>query len=167
MAAPLFLCQLRAGSRSKLLAAPGHTCCAASRKINPTIGAEQSWTTHTSPHTRGVSVSHQVRPTTVAPWSFRAMASSPGRRVRTRALRFVASACIPTGKLQRQRRHVSARTSCYPTSCKTRQTTTAQPHYRQAKQNSRNLSNITTQRDLVNQSLPPRAVAEFRFPLSD
>src|ERR1035441_6457437 len=69
---------------------------------------------HASPHATsgGISVSDQVRRTTVAPWSFRKPARKPVRRSGTRALRFVASACIPTGKLQRKRRHVSARTSC-------------------------------------------------------
>src|ERR1017187_6514577 len=69
---------------------------------------------HASPHATsgGISVSDQVRRTTVAPWSFRKPARKPVRRSGTRALRFVASACIPTGKLQRKRRQVSARTSC-------------------------------------------------------
>src|SRR5664280_2561710 len=86
----------------------------------PTIGTGQPLrglsdrSAHASPHATsgGVSVSDQVRRTTVAPWSFRKPARKPVRRSGTRALRFVASACIPTGKLQRKRRHVSARTSC-------------------------------------------------------
>jgi hypothetical protein len=67
----------------------------------------------------------------------------------TRALRFVASACIPTGKLQRKRRHVSARILQYL--FYRIESKTAQPeHYRQAKVDSQNLFNISTGLPAVN-----------------
>ncbi len=99
----------------------------------------------------GILVSAQVRHPTVAPWSFRNPALRRMRRSGTRALRFVASACIPGGKLQRKRRHVSARIlqlQFYRIESKT-----AQPeHYRQAKYDSQNLSNISTGLPAVNPS---------------
>ena len=94
-----------------------------------------------------ISVSDQVRRTTVAPWSFRKPARKPVRRSGTRALRFVASVCIPTGKLQRKRRHVSARTSCKAILQDGDRCSTAR-HYRQAKYDSQNPFNITSRQTL-------------------
>jgi len=99
----------------------------------------------------GISVSDQVRRTTVAPWSFRKPARKPVRRSGTRALRFVASACIPTGKLQRKRRHVSARTSCDIILQDEDRCSTA-PHHRQAKYDSQNPFNIASGKTFVNQT---------------
>ena len=98
---------------------------------------------------RGILISDQVRRTTVAPWSFRKPARKPLRRSGTRALRFVASACIPTGKIQRKRRHVSARTSCNQYSDRTL-SLPQHSHHRQAKHNSQNHSNIATPAGHVN-----------------
>ena len=68
----------------------------------------------------------------------------------TRALRIVASACIPIGMLRRKRRHVSARI-LQTTLQDIDQSSTAR-HYRQAKQNSQNLFNIPTGLPGVNSS---------------
>jgi hypothetical protein len=99
----------------------------------------------------GISVSDQVRRTTVAPWSFRKPARKPVQKSGTRALRFVASACIPAGKLQRKRKHVSARTSCSSILQDRDRCGTAR-HYRQAKYDSQNPFTIASRDTSVNQT---------------
>lgn len=78
-----------------------------------------------------------IKPTTVAPRSL----PTPVPQVRisgTRALRFVTSAHIPTGKLQRKRRLVSARILFHHFQTRIKITAAQPTHYRQAKGNSRN-----------------------------
>jgi hypothetical protein len=65
---------------------------------------------------------------------------------RTRALRFVASACIPIEMLRRKRRHVSAR--ILQTTLQDMDQSSTARHYRQAKQNSQNFSTIATGTEL-------------------
>ena len=96
-------------------------------------------TAHTSPLARrGILVSDQVRLTTVTPCRS-APARGRKRRSGTRALRFVASACIPTGSPA----EAQARFSEDPARIlqDMDQSSTAR-HYRQAKQNSQNLLTI-------------------------
>jgi hypothetical protein len=62
--------------------------------------------------------------------------------------RFVASACIPTGKLQRKRRYVSARI-LYSILQDVTQGSTAR-HYRQAKHDSQNSHTISIPKAHVN-----------------
>jgi len=129
-------------------------------KFIPAIGTGQPLhvafagrSAHASPHTTsgGILVSDQVRRTTVAPWSFRKPARKPVQKSGTRALRFVASACIPAGKLQRKRKHVSARTSCSSILQDRDRCGTAR-HYRQAKYDSQNPFTIASRDTSVNQT---------------
>src|ERR1035441_11107043 len=74
----------------------------------------------------------------------------PACNSETRALRFVASAHIPTGKLQWKRRLVFSEESCDTLSQDIRLLHTA-AHYRQARYNSRNLFSVATRFPVVNQ----------------
>ena len=111
----------------------------AARSLSFLLGA---WHMADCPYfpSRGISLL-LVKPTTVAPCIV-PYALTGTQNSGTRALRFVASAHIPTGKLQWKRRLVSARN---PVVLPRIKITAAQPtHYRQAKGNSRNLLTIAT-----------------------